>query len=293
MSAALFAVAQAMGFLLLAPLLRGLIKKMKAAFQLRQGPRLRQPYCGPGQAPAQGAGALHDGVLGVRGRAACLLRERGRGNHSPPDRLRRRPARGRGRHPPAGGPPRPGPLRPGDGRPRHREPVRGHGREPRDDRRGPGRARAHAGALHGRALGRVAQPGGARAAHGGARHFDPPGRNPGRGGALHRAPRRGGPRPHRQPRHPPRADHDPRGHGARVQRHRPRPRRVGLRRQGAPLHDPARGPLLPDRRRDEPRSAGAWRSRRLRSWQRSSLSRSWSSSSSRRTPSCASSASPS
>ena len=41
---ALFATAQAMGFLLLAPLLRGLIKKMKAAFQLRQGPRLLQPY---------------------------------------------------------------------------------------------------------------------------------------------------------------------------------------------------------------------------------------------------------
>ena len=41
---ALFAVAQATGFLLLAPLLRGLIKKMKAAFQLRQGPRLLQPY---------------------------------------------------------------------------------------------------------------------------------------------------------------------------------------------------------------------------------------------------------
>jgi formate hydrogenlyase subunit 4 len=44
MSEAFFAVAQAAGFLLLAPLLRGLIKKMKAAFQLRQGPRLLQPY---------------------------------------------------------------------------------------------------------------------------------------------------------------------------------------------------------------------------------------------------------
>ncbi|HSD66898.1 MAG TPA: NADH-quinone oxidoreductase subunit H [Vicinamibacteria bacterium] len=44
MSDALFAVAQAAGFLLLAPLLRGLIRKMKAAFQLRQGPRLFQPY---------------------------------------------------------------------------------------------------------------------------------------------------------------------------------------------------------------------------------------------------------
>ncbi|HSD30163.1 MAG TPA: NADH-quinone oxidoreductase subunit H, partial [Vicinamibacteria bacterium] len=41
---ALFAAAQAAGFLLLAPLLRGLIKKTKAAFQLRQGPRLFQPY---------------------------------------------------------------------------------------------------------------------------------------------------------------------------------------------------------------------------------------------------------
>jgi formate hydrogenlyase subunit 4 len=41
---ALFAAAQAAGFLLLAPLLRGLVKKMKAAFQLRQGPRLLQPY---------------------------------------------------------------------------------------------------------------------------------------------------------------------------------------------------------------------------------------------------------
>jgi formate hydrogenlyase subunit 4 len=40
----LFATAQAAGFLLLAPLLRGLIKKMKAAFQIRQGPPLWQPY---------------------------------------------------------------------------------------------------------------------------------------------------------------------------------------------------------------------------------------------------------
>jgi formate hydrogenlyase subunit 4 len=44
MRTALFAVAQAAGFLLLAPLLRGLIKKTKAAFQLRQGPRFLQPY---------------------------------------------------------------------------------------------------------------------------------------------------------------------------------------------------------------------------------------------------------
>jgi formate hydrogenlyase subunit 4 len=41
---ALAAIAQAVGFLLVAPLLRGLIKKMKAAFQLRQGPPLWQPY---------------------------------------------------------------------------------------------------------------------------------------------------------------------------------------------------------------------------------------------------------
>jgi formate hydrogenlyase subunit 4 len=40
----LYAAAQAAGFLLLAPLLRGLVRKMKAAFQLRQGPRLLQPY---------------------------------------------------------------------------------------------------------------------------------------------------------------------------------------------------------------------------------------------------------
>ena len=44
LSVALFAAAQAMGFLLLAPLLRGLIKKMKASFQRRQGPRFSQPY---------------------------------------------------------------------------------------------------------------------------------------------------------------------------------------------------------------------------------------------------------
>ena len=44
LSLALFAAAQTAGFLLLAPLLRGLIKKMKAAFQLRQGPRFLQPY---------------------------------------------------------------------------------------------------------------------------------------------------------------------------------------------------------------------------------------------------------
>ena len=41
---ALLAAAQALGFLLVAPLLHGLIKKMKAAFQLRQGPPLWQPY---------------------------------------------------------------------------------------------------------------------------------------------------------------------------------------------------------------------------------------------------------
>jgi len=44
LTVALFAAAQAAAFLLLAPLLRGLIRKMKAAFQLRQGPRLLQPY---------------------------------------------------------------------------------------------------------------------------------------------------------------------------------------------------------------------------------------------------------
>jgi formate hydrogenlyase subunit 4 len=44
LTVALLAAAQAAAFLLLAPLLRGLIRKMKAAFQLRQGPRLLQPY---------------------------------------------------------------------------------------------------------------------------------------------------------------------------------------------------------------------------------------------------------
>jgi formate hydrogenlyase subunit 4 len=44
MSGAWFATAQAGGFLLLAPLLHGLVKKMKAAFQIRQGPPLLQPY---------------------------------------------------------------------------------------------------------------------------------------------------------------------------------------------------------------------------------------------------------
>jgi formate hydrogenlyase subunit 4 len=41
---ALYAVVQAAGFLLVAPLLRGLVRKLEAAFQLRQGPRLLQPY---------------------------------------------------------------------------------------------------------------------------------------------------------------------------------------------------------------------------------------------------------
>ena len=44
MSEAWFAAAQAAAFLLLAPLLDGLVKKMKAAFQVRQGPSLAQPY---------------------------------------------------------------------------------------------------------------------------------------------------------------------------------------------------------------------------------------------------------
>jgi formate hydrogenlyase subunit 4 len=43
-TAAILAVLQAAAFLLAAPLLRGLVRKMKAAFQLRQGPRLLQPY---------------------------------------------------------------------------------------------------------------------------------------------------------------------------------------------------------------------------------------------------------
>ena len=44
LTVALLSVAQAAAFLLLAPMLGGLIRKMKAAFQLRQGPRLLQPY---------------------------------------------------------------------------------------------------------------------------------------------------------------------------------------------------------------------------------------------------------
>jgi formate hydrogenlyase subunit 4 len=44
LQAALLAAAQAAGFLLAAPLLRGLINKMKAAFQLRVGPPVWQPY---------------------------------------------------------------------------------------------------------------------------------------------------------------------------------------------------------------------------------------------------------
>jgi formate hydrogenlyase subunit 4 len=44
LGAAAYAALQAAGFLLLAPLLRGLIRKIEAAFQLRQGPRLVQPY---------------------------------------------------------------------------------------------------------------------------------------------------------------------------------------------------------------------------------------------------------
>jgi len=44
LTVALFAAAQAAPFLRRAPRLRGLIRKMKAAFQLRQGPRLLQPY---------------------------------------------------------------------------------------------------------------------------------------------------------------------------------------------------------------------------------------------------------
>jgi formate hydrogenlyase subunit 4 len=44
LAVAFFAAAQAAGFLLVAPLLRGFIKKTKAVFQLRQGPPLWQPY---------------------------------------------------------------------------------------------------------------------------------------------------------------------------------------------------------------------------------------------------------
>ena len=44
LQAAPFAAAQAAGFMLLAPLIHGLIKKMKASFQMRQGPPVLQPY---------------------------------------------------------------------------------------------------------------------------------------------------------------------------------------------------------------------------------------------------------
>ncbi len=44
LAALLLAAAQAAGFLLAAPLLRGFVKKTKAMFQLRQGPPLWQPY---------------------------------------------------------------------------------------------------------------------------------------------------------------------------------------------------------------------------------------------------------
>jgi formate hydrogenlyase subunit 4 len=43
MSGAWLAAAQAAGFLLLAPLLHGFVRKVKAAFQIRQGPPLTQP----------------------------------------------------------------------------------------------------------------------------------------------------------------------------------------------------------------------------------------------------------
>ena len=44
LGAAAFALLQAAGMLAVAPLLRGLIKKMKAVFQTRQGPPLLQGY---------------------------------------------------------------------------------------------------------------------------------------------------------------------------------------------------------------------------------------------------------
>src|SRR5207249_1546151 len=90
---------------------------------------------------------------------------------------------------------RSGPLRARHGFARHREPVRGHGLEPRDDG---GRARGaglDAGPLRGRAVGRLPQPGRPGARDDLARHLGPSQRAAGRGRALHRPPRRSGPCP--------------------------------------------------------------------------------------------------
>ena len=270
---ALFAVAQAVGFLLLAPLLRGLIKKMKAAFQLRQGPRLLQPYSDLAKLlrkePVRSTTASWVFVAGPRVYFASAVAA----TTLLPTVFAAAPLEAAG-----------GILllvgllalgrfalataaldtgSPFGGMGASREMTVGALAEPAL-MLALFTAGLSAGTLN---LGR------AGAARRGAGDVDPPERAAGGGGALHRAPRRGGPRAGRQPRHPPRADHDPRGHGARVQRRRPRPRRVGLRRQGAALHDAARDLFLPDRRRHEPRSAGAGDLRARARSPRSSLSR--------------------
>ena len=76
LATALFAAGQAAGFLLLAPLLHGFMKKTKAAFQLRQGPPLLQGYSDLAKLLRKEPVRADVGLVGLPGRPARVLRER-------------------------------------------------------------------------------------------------------------------------------------------------------------------------------------------------------------------------
>ena len=69
-------VLQAAVLLAVAPLLKTVIKKMKARLQNRQGPPLLQGYYDLAKLLRKETGAVRDGVVGLRRRAARLLRAR-------------------------------------------------------------------------------------------------------------------------------------------------------------------------------------------------------------------------
>ena len=86
--------------LLLAPLLTGLVRKVKARLQRRRGPSLIQPYRDLQSVARQGSGAIGKRLLAVSRRAICdLCRHLGRGGfgahicHGPAVQLVGRPDR--------------------------------------------------------------------------------------------------------------------------------------------------------------------------------------------------------
>src|SRR3954453_18175792 len=247
----------------------------RAARARPQGPRPRAPPPWRPAAPAlprppapaaQGGGAGRERVVAVPRRALRDLRRHlGRGRpgadlrHRAPVQLGGRPDRDRG-------PPGLGPVLPGAGRHGRRHQLRRHRQLARGDDREPGRAGHAARRLHPRPVRRDDATRRHRRVRADARR-GPAGlaralaRGAGHGGAG-----RERPRPGRQPDHPPRAHHGPRGDGARVFRPAPRHGRAGGGAQAhdVPVADRLRLPALRHGARRRRRRPGpAARARRL------------------------------